>query len=178
MVLENVTAVITDIAGSTVTAVESNPYVWLFLIVGGIIGTFLALMLPFLREKRKYGREGIELLFDKEFLKVAAGALAISIITIGSIYPQLLANTDPSASYGSAFIAAATLAFTLNIGGNWIIGSNNAAAQNQLIEKKANVLVAMKLQQQKERESLVESGSGATTGPVDSVGGVTQPTID
>lgn len=176
MVLENVTSIITGVAGSTVTAVESNPYVWLFLIVGGIIGTFAAMMLPFLREKRKFGKEGIDLFFDKDFLKVGATALVISIIGIGSIYPTLLSNANPSASYGSAFISAATLAFTLNVGGSWIIGSNNATAQNQLIEKKANVLVAMKLQQQKERESVVENGSGATVGPTDSVGGVTQPT--
>lgn len=175
MVLENVTTVITDIAGSTVTSVESNPYVWLFLVIGGIIGTFLALMLPYLREKRKFGKEGIDLLFDKDFLKVAASSLVISIVGVGSIYPTLMANADPSASYGSAFIAAATLAFTLNVGGSWIIGSNNAAAQNQLVEKKANILMAMKLQQQQEAASLVQNGTGATTGPNDSIGGVTQP---
>jgi hypothetical protein len=174
MVLENVTGIITSVVDGTTSSVESNPYVWLFLIMGGIIGTFLALMLPFLREKRKFGKEGIELLFDKEFLKVAAGSLAISIITIGSIYPQLLANTDSSASYGSAFIAAATLAFTLNIGGNWIIGSNNSNAELKLVEKKAEQLVALKLVQEQQQN---KTASG-TDLPKDTVGGsdsVTQP---
>src|SRR5688500_6065826 len=113
MSIENVTKIITDAAS---TAVESNPYVWIFLVLGGIIGTFLAIMLPYYREKRKFGKEGIDLFFDKDFLKVGAGALMISVVVIGAIYPQLLANNDPSASYGSAFIAAATLAFTLNVG--------------------------------------------------------------
>lgn len=140
MALENVTTVITDVINSQTQG--ANEYVWIFLILGGIIGTFLGIMLPYYREKRKFGKEGIDLFFDKDFLKTGAGALMISVVVIGAIYPQLLANADPAASYGSAFIAAATLAFTLNIGGNWIIGTNNKAAEEQLVTKKAELLLA------------------------------------
>lgn len=138
MVLENVTAIITD----AVNVNGTNDYVWIYLILGGIIGTFLGIMLPYYREKRKFGKEGIDLFFDKDFLKTGAGALVISVVVVGSIYPTLLANTDPAASYGSAFLAAATLAFTLNIGGNWIIGTNNKQAEEQLVQKKAENLLA------------------------------------
>jgi hypothetical protein len=140
MVLENVTTVISDVVNPS----GANEYVWIFLILGGIVGTFLGVMLPYYREKRKFGKEGIDLFFDKDFLKTGAGALVISIVVVGAIYPQLLVNADPAASYGSAFIAATTLAFTLNIGGNWIIGTNNVKAENQLVEKKADQLVALR----------------------------------
>ena len=180
MALENVTAVITDITGGN----GANEYVWIFLIIGGIVGTFLGVMLPYYREKRKFGKEGIDLFFDKDFLKTGAGALIISIVVVGAIYPQLLANADPAASYGSAFIAAATLAFTLNIGGNWIIGTNNAQAEARLIEKTAQILLATR------QLNISNSGgggtgtdtasspvnSGSTTGgPVVGGEGVTQP---
>jgi hypothetical protein len=138
MTVENITAVITD----AVTNNGSNEYVWIFLIIGGIVGTFLGIMLPYYRKKREFGKEGVDLFFDQDFLKTGAGALVISIVVVGAIYPQLLADTDPAASYGSAFIAAATLAFTLNIGGNWIIGTNNSTAESQLVEKKAKDLLA------------------------------------
>jgi hypothetical protein len=139
MVLENVTTIVADVVNPS-GGTGSNEYVWIFLIIGGIVGTFLGVMLPYYREKRKFGKEGIDLFFDKDFLKTGAGALVISVVVVGAIYPQLLANSDPAASYGSAFIAAATLAFSLNIGGNWIIGTNNTHAEAQLIVKKANQL--------------------------------------
>jgi len=177
MALENVTAVITDITGGN----GANEYVWIFLIIGGIVGTFLGVMLPYYREKRKFGKEGIDLFFDKDFLKTGAGALVISVVVVGAIYPQLLANADPAASYGSAFIAAATLAFTLNIGGNWIIGTNNSQAEAQLVEKKAQVLLATR--QLNNTSNNGGSGtdtsspvnSGTTGGPVVGGEGVTQP---
>ena len=174
MVLENVTAIITDIAGGN--SAQSNDYVWIFLILGGIIGTFLGVMLPYYREKRKFGKEGIDLFFDKDFLKTGAGALVISVVVVGALYPQLLANADPAASYGSSFIAAATLAFTLNIGGNWIIGTNNRAAENKLVEQKAEQLVALKLVQQQQQQQ--DNNIISTDIPKDTIGGgdsVTQP---
>jgi len=180
MVLENVTAVITDITGGNS---GSNEYVWIFLIIGGIVGTFLGVMLPYYREKRKFGKEGIDLFFDKDFLKTGAGALIISIVVVGAIYPQLLANTDPAASYGSAFIAAATLAFTLNIGGNWIIGTNNKQAEAQLVEKKAQILLATRQLNSTSSPAAVstETTSTSTTttgGPVVGGEGVTQPSSE
>jgi hypothetical protein len=172
MVLENVTTVIQDVVNPS----GANEYVWIFLILGGIVGSFLGVMLPYYREKRKFGKEGIDLFFDKDFLKTGAGALVISVVVVGAIYPQLLANTDPAASYGSAFIAAATLAFTLNIGGNWIIGTNNAQAEAQLVEKKAQILLATRqLNAQNSIASGTSVNNGSTGGPV--VGGddVVQP---
>lgn len=173
MVLENVTAIITN----AVNVNGANDYVWIYLILGGIVGTFLGIMLPYYREKRKFGKEGIDLFFDKDFLKTGAGALIISVVVIGAIYPTLLANADPAASYGSTFIAAATLAFTLNIGGNWIIGSNNKQAEDQLVEKKANILALSRLTNNN------NDGAQTATGEVNSstgtgiIGGedVTQP---
>jgi hypothetical protein len=177
MVLENVSAIITDVVNPSNGA---NEYVWIFLIIGGIVGTFLGVMLPYYREKRKFGKEGIDLFFDKDFLKTGAGALIISIVVVGAIYPQLLANTDPAASYGSAFIAAATLAFTLNIGGNWIIGTNNAQAEAKLVEKKAQILLAIRqLNNTSNNDSVVNTETTPTTsttgGPVVGGEGVTQP---
>lgn len=157
MALENVTAIVADVINPSGGA---NEYVWIFLVLGGIIGTFMGVMLPYYREKRKFGKEGIDLIFDKDFLKTGAGALIISIIAIGAIYPQLLANADPAASYGSAFIAAATLAFTLNVGGNWIIGSNNKQAEEQLVQKKADTLA---LQNQLKASQQVKSGEPSGT---------------
>lgn len=175
MVLENVTTIIQDVVNPS----GANEYVWIFLIIGGIVGTFLGVMLPYYREKRKFGKEGIDLFFDKDFLKTGAGALVISVVVVGAIYPQLLANSDPAASYGSAFIAAATLAFTLNIGGNWIIGTNNSASEAQLVEKKAQILLATRqLNASQNSAGTVSTNTGTTTtgGPV--VGGddVVQPT--
>jgi len=174
MALENVTAVITDITGGN----GANEYVWIFLIIGGIVGTFLGVMLPYYREKRKFGKEGIDLFFDKDFLKTGAGALIISIVVVGAIYPQLLANADPAASYGSAFIAAATLAFTLNIGGNWIIGTNNAQAEARLVEKKAQILLAtrqLNTSNNGNNSAVTEPTSTGGGGPVVGGEGVTQP---
>jgi hypothetical protein len=172
MVLENVTTVIQDVVNPS----GANEYVWIFLILGGIVGSFLGVMLPYYREKRKFGKEGIDLFFDKDFLKTGAGALVISVVVVGAIYPQLLANTDPAASYGSAFIAAATLAFTLNIGGNWIIGTNNAQAEAQLVEKKAQILLATRqLNAQNSVASGTSVNNGSTGGPVVGGEGVTQP---
>lgn len=177
MALENATTIITDIVNGNN---GSNDYVWIFLVLGGIVGTFMGVMLPYYRKKREFGKEGIDLIFDKDFLKTGAGALIISIIAIGAIYPTLLANTDPAASYGSAFIAAATLAFTLNVGGNWIIGTQNRVAEQQLISKKAEQLVALKAVQQQEQPaaavSTVNTGNVQTTGGT-IIGGenVTQP---
>jgi hypothetical protein len=172
MVLENVTAIITDVVNPS--GAQSNEYVWIFLIIGGIVGTFLGVMLPYYREKRKFGKEGIDLFFDKDFLKTGAGALVMSIVVVGAIYPQLLANTDPAASFGSAFIAAATLAFTLNIAGNWIIGTNNAAAEAKLVEKKAEILLATR-QLNASKQPSVGTAASSNNGPV--VGGddVVQP---
>lgn len=174
MVLENVTAIITDVVNNP--SGGANEYVWIFLILGGIVGTFLGVMLPYYREKRKFGKEGIDLFFDKDFLKTGAGALIISVVVIGAIYPQLLANNDPAASYGSSFIAAATLAFTLNIGGNWIIGTNNRAAEEQLVTKKAEALA---LQNQLKVTTTTSSPSPVSTDdkPNGVIGGedVTQP---
>lgn len=174
MVLENVTTVISDVVNPS----GANEYVWIFLILGGIIGTFLGVMLPYYREKRKFGKEGIDLFFDKDFLKTGAGALVISVVVVGAIYPQLLANADPAASYGSAFIAAATLAFSLNIGGNWIIGTNNTHAEAQLVEKKAQILLATKqLNSASNTSSVVGTETGTSKTPSGVVGGedVTQP---
>jgi hypothetical protein len=177
MALENVTAIITDAVNPSG---GTNEYVWIFLIIGGIVGTFLGVMLPYYREKRKFGKEGIDLFFDKDFLKTGAGALIISVVVVGAIYPQLLANTDPAASYGSAFIAAATLAFTLNIGGNWIIGTNNAQAEAQLVEKKAQILLATRQLNTVNNGSVPEvnnTNTNNTTGGGPVVGGddVVQP---
>jgi hypothetical protein len=141
MALENITTIVTD-AGSALQS--SNEYVWIFIILGGIIGTFLGVMLPYYRKRREFGKEGIDLIFDKDFLKTGAGALVISVVVVGALYPTLAASSDPGASYGSAFLAAASLAFTLNIGGNWIIGTNNAQAETLLIQKKAEQLVALR----------------------------------
>jgi len=174
MVLENVTTVISDVVNPS----GANECVWIFLILGGIIGTFLGVMLPYYREKRKFGKEGIDLFFDKDFLKTGAGALVISVVVVGAIYPQLLANADPAASYGSAFIAAATLAFSLNIGGNWIIGTNNTQAETQLVEKKAQILLATKqLNSASNTSSVVGTETGTSKTPSGVVGGedVTQP---
>ena len=174
MVLENVTTVVADVVNPS----GANEYVWIFLIIGGIIGTFLGVMLPYYREKRKFGKEGIDLFFDKDFLKTGAGALVISVVVVGAIYPQLLANSDPAASYGSAFIAAATLAFSLNIGGNWIIGTNNTHAEAQLVEKKAQILLATKqLNSASNTSSVVGTETGTSKTPSGVVGGedVTQP---
>ena len=174
MVLENVSAIITDVVNPS----GANEYVWIFLILGGIVGSFLGVMLPYYREKRKFGKEGIDLFFDKDFLKTGAGALIISVVVVGAIYPQLLANTDPAASYGSAFIAATTLAFTLNIGGNWIIGTNNAQAEAKLVEKKAQILLATRQLNASNGGSVVgtePSNNNTTGGPVVGGEGVTQP---
>ncbi len=171
MALENVSAIITDVVNPSGGA---NEYVWIFLILGGIVGSFLGVMLPYYREKRKFGKEGIDLFFDKDFLKTGAGALIISVVVVGAIYPQLLANTDPAASYGSAFIAATTLAFTLNIGGNWIIGTNNAQAEAQLVEKKAQILLATR-QLNSTSSPVSTETNNITGGPVVGGEGVTQP---
>ena len=145
MALENITTIITDIgSAAALQQGQSNEYIWIFIILGGIIGTFLGVMLPYYRKRREFGKEGIDLIFDKDFLKTGAGALVISIVVVGALYPQLAATSDPGASYGSAFLAAASLAFTLNIGGNWIIGTNNSQAETLLIQKKAEELVALK----------------------------------
>lgn len=174
MVLENVTAIITD----AVNVNGTNDYVWIYLILGGIVGTFLGIMLPYYREKRKFGKEGIDLFFDKDFLKTGAGALIISVVVIGAIYPTLLANSDPAASYGSTFIAAATLAFTLNIGGNWIIGTNNKQAEEQLVEKKANLLALSRLANSNNNGAQTTTTTvNSSTPPTGVIGGedVTQP---
>ena len=175
MVLENVTTVIVDVVNPSGSGGGANEYVWIFLIIGGIVGTFLGVMLPYYREKRKFGKEGIDLFFDKDFLKTGAGALVISVVVVGAIYPQLLANADPAASYGSAVIAAATLAFSLNIGGNWIIGTNNSQAEAQLVEKKAQILLATKQLNASSNNSSVGTEPNKTPSGV--VGGedVTQP---
>ena len=110
MVLENVSAIITDISNQYNGA---NEYVWIFLIIGGIVGTFLGVMLPYYREKRKFGKEGIDLFFDKDFLKTGAGALIISIVVVGAIYPQLLANTDPAASVWISFHCSSNIGIYL-----------------------------------------------------------------
>ncbi len=172
MVLENVSAIITDVVNPS----GANEYVWIFLILGGIVGSFLGVMLPYYREKRKFGKEGIDLFFDKDFLKTGAGALIVSVVVIGAIYPQLLANTDPAASYGSAFLSAVTLAFTLNIAGNWIIGTNNAQAEAQLVEKKAQILLATRqLNSTSSPVSTETNNTNITGGPVVGGEGVTQP---
>jgi hypothetical protein len=141
MALENVTTVIStslpNVAGGAV-----DNYTYVFILVGGLIGTYLGLMLPFYREKNKYGKEGIDLLFDKDFLKVAGGAFIISIVGTGAIYPQLTAMADSNIGYVASFMSAATFAFAMNIAGNWIKGTNNREAEEQLIVKKAEELRA------------------------------------
>ena len=142
MALENTTsAIITTIAPQAVGG-EVDNYVYLFIILGGIIGTFLGMIIPWYRAKRKFGKEGIDLLFDKDFLKTAGFALIVSIVSIGALYPTLLAGADTSGTYFSIFLAAATLAFTVNVGGSWMIGTNNKEAEEQLIVKKSLALQA------------------------------------
>jgi len=119
-------------------------YTYLFILIGGLIGTYLGVMLPFYREKNKYGKEGIELLFDRDFLKIAAGAFIISVVGTGAIYPQLTALADDSVGYIASFMSAVTLAFTVNIAGSWIKGSNNKEAEEQLILKKAERIQVVK----------------------------------
>lgn len=140
MVLENETATI--VTTITTAAGSIDNYTYLALILGGIIGTFLGMIIPYYRKKREFGKEGIDLLFDKDFLKVAGFALATSVIGIGALYPTLLAGADPSATYFSTFLAAATTAFTVNVGGSWMIGTNNKEAEEQLAVKKAEELKA------------------------------------
>lgn len=141
MVLENTTAIITTITPTIAGgAIDNNTYI--FILIGGLIGTYLGIMLPFYREKNKYGREGIELLFDKDFLKIAVGAFIISIVGTGAIYPQLTALADSSIGYLASFMSAVTFAFTMNIAGSWIKGTNNREAEEQLAVKKAEELKA------------------------------------
>jgi len=137
MVLNETATIVTTI---TTAAGAVDNYTYLALVLGGIIGTFLGMMIPYYRAKRKFGKEGIDLLFDKDFLKVAAFALATSIIGVGSLYPTLLAGADPSGTYFAAFLTAATTAFTINVGGSWMIGTNNKEAEEQLAVKKAEQL--------------------------------------
>lgn len=140
MTIENVTAIITDTINSQTAGVDN--YVYLFLIIGGIIGTFLGMIIPWYRAKRKFDKEGIDLLFDKDFLKTSAFAFITSVVSIGALYPTLLAGADTSGTYFSIFLAAATTAFTINIGGAWIIGTNNKEAEEQLAVKKTEELRA------------------------------------
>lgn len=139
MALQNVTTVITNISPSVV-AIDNFTY--LAIILGGIIGTFLGMMIPYYKAKKKYGKEGIDLLFDKDFLKVAAFALATSIVGIGSLYPTLLAGADPSATYFASFLTATTTAFLINVGGTWMIGTNNKEAEDQLAVKRTQRIEA------------------------------------
>lgn len=138
MVLINATSVITPVvAGGAI-----DNYTFIFILAGGFLGTYLGLVVPFYREKNKYGKEGIELLFDKDFLKIAGGSLVIAIVGTGAIYPHLTALADPSVGYIASFMSAITWAFSMNIAGNWIKGSNNKDAEEQFIVKKAQALQA------------------------------------
>lgn len=136
-----------------------NNYVYIFVFLGGIIGTFAGVMLPYYREKRKYGKEGIDLIFDPAFLKVAAAAFIASVTGTGAIFPTLLAGSDSSASYFATLLTAATTAFTINIAGNWIIGTNNKEAEQQLVEKKAAKLAAIKQLEGQQQSSSTPSES-------------------
>ena len=139
MALNETATIVTTI---TTAAGSVDNYTYLALILGGIIGTFLGMMIPYYRAKRAYGKEGIDLIFDKDFLKIAAFALATSIIGVGSLYPTLLAGADPSGTHFAAFLTAATTAFTINVGGAWMIGTNNKEAEDQLAVKRAQKLQA------------------------------------
>ena len=110
-------------------SLEPNNWFILSVIVGGILGTVGGTMLPYWREQRKLGKDGIDLLFDKAFLKATAGAFILSVVALGAIYPQLLAAADPSAAYITTIISTAGLAFTLNIVGNWLIGTSSITEQ-------------------------------------------------
>ena len=139
MALNETATIVTTI---TTAAGSIDNYTYLALILGGIIGTFLGMMIPYYKAKRKFGKEGIDLLFDKDFLKVGAFALATSTIGIGSLYPTLLAGADQSGTYFASFLTAATTAFMINVGGAWMIGTNNKEAEEQLAVKKAEELKA------------------------------------
>lgn len=143
MALENATTTVISTSLPVVAGGAVDNYTYLFILVGGLLGTYLGLMLPFYREKNKYGKEGIELLFDRDFLKIAAGAFVISIVGTGAIYPQLTAMADSNVGYIASFISAATFAFTMNIAGNWIKGTNNKEAEELLAVKKAEELRAI-----------------------------------
>jgi len=166
MVIENATTTLVTtilpqgILGTTSGGVDNFTY--LFIIVGAIVGTFLGMMIPYYRAKRQFGKEGIELLFDKDFLKVGGFALVTSVISVGALYPTLLAGADQSGSYFSVFLAAATTAFTINIGGSWIIGTNNKEAEEQLAVKRVEKLESEgKLQAVKAK--LNNSGNSSST---------------
>ncbi len=150
MVLENETATI--VTTITTAAGSVDNFTYLALIFGGILGTFLGMMIPYYKKKKEFGKEGVDLIFDKDFLKVAAFALAASVIGIGSLYPTLLAGADQSGSYFATFLAAATTAFTINIGGAWMIGTNNKEAEEQLILKKAERINAIKKEESSDTE--------------------------
>ena len=157
MVLENETATI--VTTITTAAGSVDNFTYLALIFGGIIGTFLGMMIPYYKKKKEFGKEGVDLIFDKDFLKVAAFALAASVIGIGLLYPTLLAGADQSGSYFATFLAAATAAFTINVGGSWMIGTNNKEAEEQLILKKAERINAMKKNESSTTSSEIVSTS-------------------
>ena len=158
MVLENETATIVTTITTATGSVDNFTY--LALIFGGIIGTFLGMMIPYYKKKKEFGKEGVDLIFDKDFLKVAAFAFAASVIGIGSLYPTLLAGADQSGTYFSTFLAAATTAFTLNIGGAWMIGTNNKEAEEQVVLKKAERINAVKKEESSSSSEISSSGEG------------------
>lgn len=114
--------------------ITTDPNNWFILsvIIGGLIGSVIGTMLPYWREQRKLGRDGIDLIFDKAFLKATAGAFILSTVALGAVYPQLLANADPAASYITTIITTAGLAFSLNIVGNWLVGTGKITEEAKL----------------------------------------------
>lgn len=132
--------------------ITADPNNWFILsvIIGGIIGSVVGTMLPYWREKRKLGKDGVQLIFDKEFLKATAGAFILSTVALGAVYPQLLAAADPGASYITTIITTAGLAFSLNIVGNWLIGTGKITEEAKIQAMK------MKLQPEQEERQLVE----------------------
>lgn len=87
-----------------------------------IIGAFIGIMVwtggKYYQKKKELGMEDVDIFFDKKFLKTMAAAGIISAVTVGSAYPQILANVNPLGSYLSTIVSSAVFAVVLNMGGN------------------------------------------------------------
>lgn len=135
-----------------------TPAMEICAVIGAFIGCMIGTLGPYYKEKKKLGLDDVSIFFDKKFLKATFAAGILSAVTIGGVFPVILENVNPLWSYTSTIVFSATLALTLNLGGNVILSPSliTEAAKKQAIEKQTSSILNQQLSDVAENLKLEE----------------------
>lgn len=116
----------------------------IIILLGAFVGNFAVTMLPYWKEKTRFGQHDLRIIFDHKFLVTALIAGVTSFAIVSAAYDSIISEVETmgNVTVVLAFLAATAIGAGLNKGFNLAIPSPNTEQKADLEQMKSQAIIA------------------------------------